>query len=359
LKSTKRHSGASAKRFAKRGAAEPTLRIGATLALPAVLRSLGADPAEILAEAGYDMALFDDPDNEVSYAARGRLLAHCVARTGCQHLGLLVGQLGGLHSLGLMGLLVKYSADAGTALRSLVRYSHLHVRGASTVLTVVGDSAMLSYEIHQPQAEATDQVGDGALAVLFNVMRELCGPEWKPTDVRFAHRKPQDVEPFRRFFRVPLRFDAEQNALMFSASWLNHRSPNNEPEVRRLLQRQVDALEVRHGDDFPEQVRSVLRTALVTGHAKAEHVAALFSVHSRTLNRRLNAFGTGFRELADEGRFEIARQMLLDSAMEVSQIAALLDYADASAFTRAFRRWSGTTPAFWRATRGHRAKSSH
>lgn len=355
MKSTKPHSGASAKRFAKRRPAEPTLRIGATLPLPAVLRSLGADPAEILAEAGFDLTLFDDPDNEVSYAARGRLLAHCVARTGCPHLGLLVGQRGGLHSLGLVGLLVKYSADTGTALRSLVRYSHLHVRGASTALSEVGHSAILSYEIHQPHAEATDQVGDGAIAVLFNVMRTLCGPEWKPTEVRFAHRRPDDVAPFRQFFHAPLRFDAEQNALLFSAEWLNHRLPNAEPEVRRLLQKQVDALEVRHGDDFPEQVRSVLRTALVTGHAKAENVAALFSVHSRTLNRRLNAFGTGFRELADEGRFEIARQMLLNSAMEVNQIAALLDYADASAFTRAFRRWSGTTPAVWRATRGRAA----
>jgi AraC-like DNA-binding protein len=75
-------------------------------------------------------------------------------------------------------------------------------------------------------------------------------------------------------------------------------------------------------------------------------------MHSRTLNRRLNAFGTSFQALVDAGRFEIARQMLADSAMEVTQIAASLDYADASAFTRAFRRWSGTTPAVWRAKRG-------
>jgi AraC-like DNA-binding protein len=74
-------------------------------------------------------------------------------------------------------------------------------------------------------------------------------------------------------------------------------------------------------------------------------------MHSRTLSRRLSAFSTNFQALVDEGRFEIARQMLEDSAMEVSQIAASLDYADASAFTRAFRRWSGTTPALWRAKR--------
>jgi AraC-like DNA-binding protein len=352
VKSTKRHSGGSAKRTPARRPAEATLRIGATLALPEVLRSLGFDPAAVLAEAGFDRALFDNPDNEVSFEARSRLLAHCVARTGCRHLGLLVGQQGGLHSLGLTGLLVKYSTDLETALRSLVRYAHLHVRGAAVALAVNGDSVMLSYDIHQPQAEATDQVGDGALAVLFNVVRGLCGPDWKPTEVRFAHRSPENVEPFRRFFRAPLRFDAEQYGLMFSADWLNRRLPHDEPEIRRLLQKQVDSLEGRHGDDFPEQVRAVLRTALVTGHADAGRVAALFSMHSRTLSRHLNAFGTGFRELADESRYEIARQMLRDSAMDVAQIAALLDYADGSAFTRAFRRWSGTTPAVWRATRG-------
>jgi len=335
--------------MARRKPAEATVRIGGTFALPAILRNLGADPADLLAEAGFDLKLFDDPDNRVSYAARGHLLAHCVERTGCRHLGLLVGQQGGLHSLGLVGLLVKYSADVGAALRNLVRYSHLHVRGATTTLTVDGDSAMLGYEIYQPRVEATDQVLAGAIALMFNIVRALCGPDWNPVEVRFAHRKPEDVRPFRRFFHAPLRFDAEENALVFSADWLNRRLPGADPELSRLLQKQIDALDARHGDDFPEQVRSVLRSALVTGHGNADQVAALFSVRARTLNRRLNAFGLGFRELVDEGRFEIARQMLEDSAMPVSQIAAMLDYADASAFTRAFRRWSGATPARWRA----------
>ena len=65
---------------------------------------------------------------------------------------------------------------------------------------------------------------------------------------------------------------------------------------------------------------------------------------------------TGFQQLLDQGRFEIARQMLGGSAMEVIDIAALLDYADASAFTRAFRSWIGTTPARWRATRSGAAE---
>ncbi len=334
-----------------RGAEEATVRVGVAAAIPAVLRSLGADPAEVVAEAGFDLKLFDDPDNLISYSARGHLLSRCVARTGCRHFGLLLGQQGRLSSLGLVGFLVQHSPDVGTALRSLVRYLHLHVRGAVPTLAVHGDTATLGYDIYQPQVEATDQIGDGAVAVMENIMRTLCGPEWRPLEARFAHRKPEDVGPFRRFFRAPLRFDAEQNALLFSADWLNRRLPDADPDLRRLLQKQIDALEARHRNDFPAQVRSVLRTALLTGHAKADQVAALFSLHSRTLNRHLNAFGTSFRQLVDESRYEIARQMLADTGMEVSQIADSLDYADASAFTRAFRRWSSSTPAAWRAKR--------
>jgi AraC-like DNA-binding protein len=182
-------------------------------------------------------------------------------------------------------------------------------------------------------------------------VRNLCGPEWRPVEVLFAHRRPEDVRPFRRFFRAPLRFDAERTALVFSADWLKLRLPEADAELQKLLQEQIDALEARHGDEFPEQVRSVLRTGLLTGHARADQVAALFSMHSRTLTRRLDAFGTSFKALADEGRSEIAHQLLQNTKLDVSQIAASLDYADASAFTRAFRRWSGTTPAAWRAKR--------
>jgi AraC-like DNA-binding protein len=339
------------RRIRMRGSAQATVGIGTIAALPTVLRSLDVDPAALLAEVDIDLAIFDHPENLISYVARNHLLRHCVARTGCEHLGLLVGQQAGLNSLGLVGLLVKYSPDVGAALRSLVRNMHLHVRGGVTSLELVGGVAALSHDVYQVGAEAIHQIGDGAVAISFNILRTLCGPEWKPSEVRFAHGRPADVGPYRTFFRAPLRFDAGQNAVAFPLHWLAHPLPGADPELSRLLQREIEVLDERHGDEFPDQVRSVLRTALLSDHGRAEQVAALFSMHSRTLNRRLNGFGTSFQKLADEGRFEITRQMLEDSTMNVSQIAELLDYADASAFTRAFRRWSGTTPARWRIER--------
>ena len=169
-----------------------TVRVSGFAGLPAVLRSLGVDPAEMLAEVGIEPSLFDDPDNLMGYAARGRLIRHCVARTGCPHLGLLVGQQGQLRDLGLVGLLAKYSPDVGAALHCLVRHFHLHARGATVSLAVKGDMATLAYDIHLPHTEATDQVGDGAAAMLFNIMRTLCGAEWTPAEVVLAHRRPAD-----------------------------------------------------------------------------------------------------------------------------------------------------------------------
>jgi AraC-like DNA-binding protein len=334
-----------------RSTAEATARVGGVQAIPAVLRSLGVDPAQVFADAGVDLALLDNPENQISFADRGRLVRHCVAATGCLHFGLLVGQHSGLHQLGLVGLLVKYSPDVGTALRSLVRYFHLRARGAVVTLTLDGDAASLGYEFYHRQSEASDQIVDGALAFEFNIMRTLCGPTWKPSEVCFAHREPADGGPFRRFFECPLSFDTGRNALVFEASWLNRRMPTDDPTLRALLQQQIDALEATHGANLPAQVRSVLRTALLTRHASAERIAALFSMHPRTLARQLQACGTRFQALVDEVRFEIARQLLAQSTMDVREVASALDYADASAFTRAFRRWSGRTPTQWRAER--------
>lgn len=332
------------------------VRVGATMELTAVLQSLGARPAQLLAEVGLDLTLFDNPNNLISFAARGHLLEHCVARTGCQHLGLLVGQRTGLESLGLVGSLVKYSPDVGTALQALVRFFHIHTRAANVTVTVDGQLAYFGYQIKQPGTAATDQVADGALAVLLNILRSLCGPGWKPSQVCFAHRKPNDIEPFRQFFRAPLVFNAEQNALVFLADWLTYRLPVDDPELRRQLMEQVNRIEAHHPDSFPDQVRSVLRMALVTDHADADHIAALFSIHRRTLNRRLNEDGISFKDLLDEVRYEIARQTLLDTDLQVGDVAATLGYADASAFTRAFRRWSGAAPAEWRSEARRGAK---
>jgi len=327
-----------------------TLRVGGAVEILAVLRSLGHDPDEVLTGAGINPRLFDDPDNLITYAARGRLMKNAVAKTGCQHFGLLVGERMNLHSLGLLGLLMRSQSDAGAALRTLVDFLPIHSQGALTTLGVDRDLAMLSYKVVQPRVEATDQTGDGAVAMMLNVMRTLCGPDFKPIEASFAHRDPTDIGPYRQFFRIPLYFNADHYALTFAPGWLQVRLPHADAEFQQLLRKQVAALEAKQGFEFPEQVRGVLRSALITGHCSEDQIATLFSMSSRTFSRRLDTFGTSFHELVEESRFEIARQMLENTSLKVGQIASSLDYSRASTFIRAFRRWSGGTPSQWRAT---------
>ncbi len=346
--STTRNSKDTNRSGQRQKTSQSTLRIGSTIGVPEVLRDLGADPSEVLAEIGIDLSLFDNPNNQISYAARSRMIAHCSERTACPHFGLLVGQRAGLSSFGMVGLLAKYSTDVGSALRSLEHFMHLHVRGARIAVTSDSGLAILEYQIYHARTPGNDQVSQGAVAVAFNIMRDLCGADWKPIEVRFAHRKPANTKPYHRYFQTGLRFDAEQYAVVFNASWLSRRLSDTNPELLRILQQEISKLEVQLGDNFLEQVRSLLRATLVTGHSSADEVAALFSMNRRTLNRHLNLQGTNFRQVADEIRFEIARQLLEDSAMEILQIALFLGYSNESSFTRAFRRWSSTTPASWR-----------
>src|SRR4051812_47683781 len=85
----------------------------------------------------------------------------------------------------------------------------------------------------------------------------------------------------------------------------------------------------------------MLRTRLRSHRCSADDIADLLTMHRRTLNRRLKRGGMGYRAMTNEIRLEIARQLLSDTELPLSEIAAAPGYSEASAFTRAFRRWSG------------------
>jgi AraC-like DNA-binding protein len=106
-----------------------------------------------------------------------------------------------------------------------------------------------------------------------------------------------------------------------------------------------------------EDLRRVLRTELLRESCSAAGIARLFSMHRRTLHRHLRIEGLAFRQVANEVRFEIACDLLQNTDMALSQVAAVLRYSELSAFTRAFRRWSGDTPSAWRSTHPHVRKT--
>ncbi len=333
---------------------EGTCRMAALLPLPGLLRELGQDPNRLIGEAGLDLALFQDAENTIPFVAMGRLMIHCAEVTQYPHLGLELGQRSGLETLGLLGKLAAAAPDLGSALRAIILYSHLHDRGAIPLLWERGDQAMVGYVIHWPDVPGTHQIYDGALAILFKVLTTLGGPDWRATEVALHPAPKRDLAPYRAFFRCPPRIGARHAAIAFPALCLTQPLEGADALAYVRILREIEAMEALRGIGFRKRVERVLRRLLIAGDpvggASLEQMAALFSLHPRTLNRRLQAEGTSFRTLLDESRYRIARQLLRDTLLSVEDLAIALGYADATAFSRAFRRWSGTSPSCWRAT---------
>ncbi|WP_457092560.1 AraC family transcriptional regulator [Microvirga sp. P5_D2] len=328
------------------------IHLGVAKEIGPTLCDFGIDPDAVIREAGLDPHLFGDDTNVIPHAALGRLLTLSVVRTKCPHFGLLVGQRATIQSLGMVGRLMQHSETLGDAMRALVSNLSIQNRGAVPSLTIIGDTALFSFSVYQPEAESADQISDGSIAVAVNAMRTLCGADWNPLEVLLPRTVPANQEPYRRHFRAPVRFNEETASIIFPTRVLNQRIAGADPMVRALLEECIQQMKSTQGSTLSDDIRRLLRTRLTSKRCSADDIADLLAMHRRTLSRRLKGSGVGYRAITNEIRFEIARQLLQDTEVPLGQIAAALGYSEASAFTRAFRRWSGRTPTAWRG-QGH------
>lgn len=323
----------------------PTRLVYGLVALPALIRRLGADPDPILAAAGLDPRALDEPSNRIPYEPLLRALNDAAVRTGSPHLGLLAGRAWQLSSMEFVGELVRHSPTIGQALHELVTHQHLNAEGALAFLLHRNGHVDLGYAIYAPFTESTIQIYDAALAVGVNIMRELCGASWNPTEVFLPHSAPADVSPFQQYFRSRLRFDSYFAAIRFPETWMARPVTGAEPARLRRARAQVDAAGKA---TLLEAVHRSLRTLLLQGKGSGADVAQALAMHRRTLNRRLRNEGTTFQQVLDRVRFTVAKELLENAALPLPQIAAALGYSEVSSFMRAFRRWTGTTPSAWR-----------
>ncbi|MEE1609783.1 AraC family transcriptional regulator [Microvirga sp. CF3016] len=324
------------------------IHLGVAKEIVPTLRDFSIDPDPVIQEAGLDPRLFDDGANVIPHAALGRLLTLSVARTNCPHFGLLVGRRATILSLGMVGRLMQHSETVGDAMRALVSNLSIQNRGAVPSLTLIGDTAIFTFSVYQPKAESADQISDGSIAVAVNALRALCGPDWTPTEVLLPRVGPVEQTPYRRHFRAPVRFDQESASIVFPTQDLQSRVAGADPMMRAMLEERIEHLMGAGGSQFSDDIRRLLRTRLTGNRCSADDIAHVLAMHRRTLSRRLKETGMGYRAIASEIRFEIARQLLADTHVPLAQIAVALGYSEASAFTRAFRRWSGQTPTAWR-----------
>jgi AraC-like DNA-binding protein len=325
------------------------MRVGAIIAVPSLLAERGLDPVRVFAAVGLDPCLLDDPEHRISFQDLGRLLAACADATGCPHFGLMAVERYGPDSLGAVGSQMHNSPTVGEALRNVQLHLHLNDRGAVLfLLHLEPERVALCYTIFWHDTHVTSLIYDAALAVAHKALCELCGPAFKPLAVQFAHRRPAAALPYKRFFGVRPEFDAERCAIVFASSWLDHPIAGADPALRESMERAVHQLEASEPDSLAAQVRRALYPMVLSGTATLAGTARLFSLHERTLRRRLEADGTMFHQLLNEARFEVAQQFLRDTRLPAAEIATILGYSNPGAFSRAFRGWSGSTPRRWR-----------
>jgi len=325
------------------------IRVAPLLAVPGLLATFGVDPAGVFAEFGLPPNVVDDPDTTIAYADEVRLLARCAEVTGCRHFGLLVGQRAGASTLGIPGYLAMNSADVNAALRQFVDHLNIHDRGGVPYLATDHDFAFLGYTACMNPGQA-EQITHCAIAIAFNLMREIGGHDWLPSEVRFAFPPPEDLRPFQRFFKAPVHFYAEQSTLVFPKRWLKQPVAGADPALLRVLQGVAETLRQRCKADLVTDVRHGIIKDLSRGNTSIDVVARQLGMHPRTLNRRLKEKGTSFIHLLGEIRLEIASQLLCDRRLSITRIGLLVGYSSASAFTRSFQRQSGKSPKKWRSS---------
>lgn len=320
--------------------------MGGLTAVPRLLHAHGADPSDVLAAAGLPPNALDDAENRIPYASVIRLLAECARATGCVHFGILAGAEWHLPELGLVGQLCRHSDRLGSALETMAVYLRLNNQGAAAYFEMSGSFGELGYAIFHPHLTEIAVACDLAMASAANQVRGMIGDaHWRPMEVLLPRATPADVRPYRQHFGCPIRFDADRAALRIPLRDLGRPLPGADADRKERL---LDEAERLLGDQFLVRIYDSLRRLLLQGTVRSEAVAAALAMHRRTLMRRLDQRGTSFQEILDQVRFDVARQLLRETQLSATAIGATLGYSESSAFTHAFRRWSGMSPSQWR-----------
>ena len=337
-------------------AARPKLRLATArvrniAAIPPTLAELGADPDAVLRQADVDPKLFANLDNVIPFAALGRIVTEAVKATGCECFGLRVGIKTRPSGMGLPGLVSIHSPTVRQGLDVITSTLQTIDSGGASFLDVRRGVAAFGYAVTAPDIESADQIVDGSIAIACNLMRSLCGPAWRPDAVRLTRAAPRDRAAFAKFFEAPIEFGANAGCLLFNAAVLDRPALSGDPHATEILAPLLREAAASAQGDFGSTVRAMIRARLAAGMLSRENVARALGISARTLVHRLEARGLTYSRLADEAKFEAA-QNLIRKGETIADIASRLGFADASAFTRAFKTWSGTTPGRWRAGRG-------
>ncbi len=123
-----------------------------------------------------------------------------------------MGQRSRLVDMGLAGQVALCADTVGEGLQNFADYFSLHSTAATISVISSGGYTRLVYAIVEHGMTDTGPLQLGAMALSFNILQDLCGPEWLPTVVTVAGNAPANLRPCQKFFHAPLRFDSDESA---------------------------------------------------------------------------------------------------------------------------------------------------
>lgn len=271
-------------------------------------------------------------------------------------LGLRIGALTQAHHIGMLGYLGIYSDTLLQALTRFSRFQRLLHNMAPSKVYVDGEDLIVWWD---PAAGISPLLSDEVLASgLITLIRQHGGtPDAAPRLVEFAQPRPADTTAHEAFFKCPVVFGCEALTVRLPARDIDLPVSTRDPHLMSLLEQQAEAMlqELPDRDALLKQLQHHIAMSLQDGTPEFGDVAARMGMAERTLYRYLQERGLRYKAILNELRFQLARDYMQDPKLSLPEIALLLGYAEQSAFSRAFKEWSGETPASYRRARAGKA----
>lgn len=331
------------------------LSVGFVEALADALRHLGAAPEPLLAQYGLDAARLAEPRARLSIPRYMRLGHAAISLCGEPALGLWIGRLSRMNQLGLAGVTAAQAPTVREAARVLTRFEPLYAQNYRGQSSFHEDSrgAWLRFYSISPYNAYNRFVVDSVLASWQSQLSALAGVPLPLERVQIEFSAPGYLPRYAEHFSCPVEFEAEANQLRLSHAALALRNPQHCASTWRqmleLCERELEQL--TRTRSTAERVARLLGPLLRGREPDIAEIAARLRLPPWTLRRKLAEEGTGYREILNATRRDLALTYIRDTELAFGEIAFLLGFASAEAFQRAFKRWSGQTPGDYRRQR--------
>ncbi|OTG83535.1 AraC family transcriptional regulator [Acinetobacter sp. ANC 4648] len=326
---------------------ENSTPIGVLSFLSKFLQEQGFDPWELFNPFGIHQDDFNNNLMPISFQLHGEVYEAAKKLTGCDHLGLLVGQNACLSNIGPLRFLVLNAATMRDAVQSLLHYSDLWHKGMHFILNEDQGYAGICVSI-EGDMPSKEQFQTAYLVAMVSMIELILGKSWRPTLVRISYPKPESAHLYESFFQCPVWFGQSQCEMLFPQVQLDQKRTGHDHQLDDFLRGHLSELHSHKNFDLDVRVCQVIEALLPHGMCTMERVAKHFLMHRFTLYRYLNEYKTNFESLLDGIRKEKSIKLLKNKKLLIIEVANQLGYEDQANFTRAFKRWYNITPGRWR-----------